>query len=168
MQHDVIDAVRWAVAEGFADESRIGIYGASYGGYTTMKQLVLYPEVYRWGINYVGVVDLRELIQHQRQNREIHAFYSRTIGDPDKERDLLAEYSPITHIERLRAPVFIVHGRNDPRVPMRQAETLRRAMRSKNLPFEWMVKNNEGHGFRHEENRIELYTAMERFMERHF
>ncbi len=168
MQTDLKDGVKWAIAEGYADPDRIGIFGASYGGYATMMQLVLYPETYRWGINYVGPVDLRELILHRRRHEEVFAHYSRTIGDPDEDRELLAEHAPITHIERLQAPVFVVHGRNDARVPMNQATMLRQALERHDKEYEWLVKPDEGHGFRNEENVIELYTRIDAFIEKHF
>lgn len=164
MQHDVIDAVRWAIEEGIADRDRIGIYGASYGGYTVMAQMTQYPEYYQWGINNVGPVELRALIRHRRQLTELLDFYSRTIGHPDDERDLLAAHSPINFIDRLQAPVFIIHGSLDPRVPVAQANMLRREMRRHNKEYKWLVKTDEGHGFRKEENRIEQYQQIEAFL----
>ncbi len=168
MQNDVVDGVRWAIAEGYADESRIGIHGASYGGYTVMMQLVQHPDMYRWGINFVGPVDLPSLIRHRRNHENVYGLYSRTIGDPEADMDLLSDFSPVNHVDKLQAPVFIVHGSNDLLVPIDQATTLRSAMRRAGKEFEWLVKSDEGHGFQRQENIFELYHAIESFVEEHF
>jgi dipeptidyl aminopeptidase/acylaminoacyl peptidase len=161
---DIYDAVQWAINEGIADPNRIGLYGASFGGYATMMQLVLYPELYQFGINNVGPVELRDLIRHRRQLTELLDFYSRTIGHPEEDRELLAKHSPINFIDRLQAPVFIIHGSLDPRVPVAQADMLRREMRRHNKTYEWLVKTDEGHGFSKENNRIEQYQRIEQFL----
>ena len=104
MQDDLVDAVMWAVDEGITERGRIGIYGTSYGGYATMAQLVLHPELYQFGITGVGPVDLIGLINWRRkwkQERAYH-FYTRTIGDPETEGALLRRHSPINFIERCR------------------------------------------------------------------
>lgn len=166
MQYDIIDAVRWAIAEGYADKDRIAIYGASYGGYATMMQLVQYPEYYQRGINYVGPVHLPDLINHRRSvnQNEVYQYYQRTIGDPETEMELLLQHSPITHLDKLTVPVFIIHGTLDPRVPVEQAVMLRRQLERMGKPYEWLVKTNEGHGFSKEENNFEKYAAIEEFL----
>lgn len=169
MQDDLIDSVRWAIAQGYADPDRIASYGASYGGYATMMQMVLYPEVYKRGINYVGVVDLVDQVYHFRnreRSEEAFAYWQRRVGDPEdpEGRAMLVEHSPITHLEKLAGPVFIVHGNNDPRVNLEQAQKLRREMNRLKKPFEWLAKANEGHGFSKEENIIELYTRIDAFL----
>ncbi len=167
MQDDLIDAVRWAIDEGYVDPDRIGVMGASYGGYATMMQMVLYPEVYKRGVNIVGVVDLVDQVNHwwnRLRRKEATEFWKRRVGDPDSERELLVEHSPLTHVDKLEGPVFIVHGTLDPRVSIEHATRLRSAMRRLNKPFEWMVKRDEGHGFIKEENRIDLYQKVDAFL----
>ena len=166
MQNDIVDGVQWAIDEGIADPDRIGIYGASYGGYTTLAQLVLYPELYKFGICSVGPGNLIDLINWRKKLGHDRAYlsYTRTIGDPDTEKDLLATHSPINYMDRLQAPLMIVHGTKDYRVPIRQAIELRKKLDRLGKEYEWVVKKDEGHGFRKPKNKIELYTKMDEFL----
>ena len=88
------------------------------------------------------------------------------IGDP-KDEELMHSISPLEHVDKIDDPILIVHGRRDPRVVIDHAEKLRRQMKRLEREFEWLVKNNEGHGFRKEENRLELYKTMEDFLAQH-
>ena len=167
MQHDVSDAVKHMIDEGIADPDRVCIYGASYGGYATMAGLTFTPELYKCGINYVGVVDVALLFdsmpKHWEPQKEV---MKKQIGDP-KDKKFMDSISPIAHIENIDDPLFIVHGRRDPRVVMEHADDLRKRMKRLEKPFEWMVKANEGHGFAKEENRLELYQRMDEFLATH-
>ena len=168
MQNDITDGVKWAIEQGIADPDRICIYGGSYGGYATMAGMVFTPELYKCGVNYVGVTDVALLFKTMPDRWNLGAEQMKDrVGDPETEEEFLAEISPVNHVENIRAPIFIVHGRKDPRVSIKHADALRDEMEEHNKPYEWMVKNNEGHGFRKEENRIELYTAMAEFFEKH-
>ncbi len=168
MQNDITDAVSWAIEQGYADEDRICIYGASYGGYATMAGVTTTPDLYKCGVNYVGVVDIGLLFETMPKAWNLGSEQMKQqIGDPETDAELLAEASPINHVDKITAPLFIVHGRRDPRVKYEHATRLRKEMEQHNKPYEWMVKDNEGHGFRKEENRIELYTAMEKFFDKH-
>ena len=168
MQTDLVDGVKWATERGIADPNSIGIYGSSYGGYAALAQLTKFPEIYKFGISAFGPVDLIELINWRRKWKQemVYGFYCRTIGHPENDRDLLARFSPINYIERIQAPIFIVHGSQDPRVPIDHAKVLRRELRKKGKDFVWLVKKDEGHGFRKVENQIELYTMMDAFLKR--
>lgn len=178
MQDDLTDAVRWAIDEGFADPERVGIYGASYGGYATMMGLVKTPELYRVGISYVGVVDL--LADYKVSTRKTYkirvaghfdiydAYWRMLIGDPATEAGRLRDASPIHFVDRIRAPVFVVHGQDDPRVDIdSQFWPLVRELKKHGKTFESMVKRHEGHGFFKEANQVELYTAIEAFLDRY-
>ena len=168
MQDDISDAVKWAVAEGIADEDRVCIYGGSYGGYATMAGMTSTPELYKCGINYVGVTDIALLFETMPKRWNLGAEQMKQqVGDPKTESEMLAQASPLNHVENIKAPIFIVHGRKDPRVNIKHATLLRKEMDKHNKAYEWMVKNNEGHGFRKEENRIELYTAMGEFFDKY-
>ncbi|EDY81263.1 X-Pro dipeptidyl-peptidase (S15 family) [Verrucomicrobiia bacterium DG1235] len=165
MQYDVRDAVQWAIDQGYADEKKIGIYGGSYGGYAVMAQLTKYPELYNFGINVVGVVDTEEMLKYEKATSDsAFAFWQSRIGKLDDDIDMIRESSPINHLERLDDPVFIIHGVRDPRVPIKQAEMLRSAMKKKKKKFEWLVKRDEGHGFRKEENQFIQFNRMEDFI----
>jgi len=166
MQFDLIDGIEWLNAQGIIDRSKIGIYGSSYGGYAVMAQLAWYPEYYRFGINFVGPSELVSLINWRKKwgQDAVYGIYTQTIGDPRTQRDLLDRFSPIHFVDQIRAPVFIVHGTRDPRVPVDQAIALRKALRKHGKRFEWMVKKDEGHGFRKTANTIELFTRIDSFI----
>jgi dipeptidyl aminopeptidase/acylaminoacyl peptidase len=170
MQDDLTDAVRWAIDEGIADPMRVCIYGASYGGFATMAGITTTPELYRCAANYVGVVDLPELYAYWSASpiaSGLEAWFRRAIGDPRADRDRLEASSPINNLDGLAVPLFIIHGRRDPRVPIAQAEMLTRALRRREIPFELLIKNDEGHGFVKEENNFELYRRLEAFFAEH-
>lgn len=166
MQNDITDGVKWAIEQGIADEDRVCIYGASYGGYATMAGMTFTPELYKCGVNYVGVTDVALLFETMPKRWSLGAETMKAqVGDPDTEEEFLAEISPVNHVDKIQAPIFIVHGRKDPRVSIEHADILRDKMDEYNKEYQWLVKNDEGHGFSKEENVIELYTAMEKFFE---
>jgi dipeptidyl aminopeptidase/acylaminoacyl peptidase len=167
MQHDLSDAVHYLVEEGIADPDRVCIYGGSYGGYATMAGMTFTPELYRCGINYVGVTDVPLLFSSMPRHWEpLKELMKVQIGDP-KDAEFMDSISPLAHVDKIDDPILIVHGRRDPRVVIDHAEKLRRQMKRLEREFEWLVKNNEGHGFRKEENRLELYKTMEDFLAQH-
>lgn len=164
MQNDLSDAVAYLVDEGIVDPERVCIYGGSYGGYATMAGLAFTPELYRCGINYVGVTDVALLFDSMPKHWEpLKDLMKVQIGDPDDDA-LMDSISPIAHVDNIDDPILIVHGRRDPRVVIEHAEKLRREMKRSEKEFEWLVKSNEGHGFQKEENRLELYSQMEKFL----
>jgi dipeptidyl aminopeptidase/acylaminoacyl peptidase len=165
MQDDVIDGVRWAIEQGYADPDRIGIFGASYGGYTTMMQLIQHPEVYKFGINYGGMVDLRNIVRGMRGHRASETYLSRTVGDLSSDSDFLKAFSPLHRVDEIDAAVMVIHGTLDARVPVDHARRLNRALRKAGIQFEYIVKRDEGHEFRRSENVMELYSAIESFIE---
>ena len=172
MQDDLNDALRWAVDQGIADPKRVCIYGASYGGYATMAGLTRDPDLYRCGIDYVGVVDLFMLEKWDRRwdkTGALTAWFHHAVGDPDDpdDRARMAATSPIRHLDRLDDPLFVIHGRRDPRVEIKQAERLIDRLDALGKPYVKLIKKKEGHGFRREENRLELYRMMDAFLKKH-
>lgn len=167
MQDDVTDGLRWAVREGIADPERICIYGASYGGYATMAGVTMTPDLYQCAVNYVGVVDLAMLHKWDSQVAALQAWFERAIGHPKKDKERFAATSPINLVERIKAPLFVVHGERDPRVEIKQARVLIRELRKHKKDHEVLIKEREGHGFRKEENRLELYAMMDQFFKKH-
>lgn len=164
MQNDVSDAVTYLVEEGIADPERVCIYGASYGGYATMAGLVFTPELYRCGINYVGVTDVALLFDSMPKSWEpLKEFMKVQIGDPEDEA-FMDSISPISHVENIDDPLLIVHGEKDPRVVIEHATKLRRELKRHEKSYEWLVKGNEGHGFSKEKNRLELYKTVDAFL----
>jgi dipeptidyl aminopeptidase/acylaminoacyl peptidase len=165
MQDDVTDAVRWAIDRGIADPRRVAIYGGSYGGYAALAGVTKTPELYACGISYVGVSNLFTWLEsippYWKPYREmLHEM----VGHPERDEERLRRCSPFFNVERIRAPLLVAQGANDPRVPQRESDQIVDALRERGVEVEYLVKNDEGHGFRNEENRFEFYRALERFL----
>lgn len=168
MQDDVTDGVRWLIDRGIADPDRVAIYGASYGGYATLAGLAFTPDLYAAGVDYVGVSNIFTLLETlppywENGRKMMYAM----IGDPEKDAELLRAVSPVFHADRIKAPLLVAQGANDPRVKKAESDQIVNAMRERGVDVEYIVKDNEGHGFSNEENRFEFYEAMERFFARH-
>jgi dipeptidyl aminopeptidase/acylaminoacyl peptidase len=165
MQDDVADGVAWLVAEGIADPKRVCIYGGSYGGYATLMGLVRHPDLYACGIDYVGVSNLSTFLRSipPYWKPMLEMFYA-MVGNPEKDAERLKATSPALNAERIRAPLLIAQGARDPRVNKNESDQMVEAMRKRGIEVEYLVKDNEGHGFANEENRFEFYGAMERFL----
>ena len=129
------------------------------------------PELYQCGVNYVGVVDLIALLDlhHRYRNANfLQAWGKRAIGDRKLDRERLLATSPINHVDKIRVPLYVVHGKRDPRVRHdTQFMPLIRKLKGTEIDYDFMVKNKEGHGFRKQKNRIELYTVLEKFFAEH-
>lgn len=169
MQDDVTDAVRWAVEEGIADPQRICIFGGSYGGYAAMAGLAFTPELYRCGVNYVGVTSLPHLFRFRPTNWEyfFDADQRLEIGDPDAEAERLEALSPVNHAEKIRVPVLMAYGRQDPRVALRHALDMERELKRHDVPYRLIIKPREGHGFAKFENQVEFYSEVVAFFDEH-
>ena len=171
MQDDITDGVLWAIEQGIADPDRICIYGASYGGYATMAGITKTPELYRCAVNYVGVVDILALLDYHHKFREgdyLQAWGKRAIGDRRADRERLLATSPINHLDKVKVPLYVIHGKRDPRVPHdTQYIPLIRKLRGTEIEYKTMVKNREGHGFQKEGNRVGLYSELEQFFAEH-
>ena len=168
MLDDVTDGVRWLIAEGVVDPERVGIYGGSFGGYTTLAAITLTPELYVCGVDYVGISNIFTWLDsfppYWESWREM-AY--EMVGHPERDEELLRAASPVFHVERIRAPLLIAQGSNDPRVKKAESDQMVEALQSRGIDVPYMVKENEGHGFRLEENRLEFYRAMEQFLAKH-
>lgn len=168
MQDDISDGVKWLIDQGIADPGRIGIYGGSYGGYAVLAGLAFTPELYACGVDYVGVSNIFTLLETIPPYWELgRQMLYEQIGHPEKDRELLKSVSPVFHADNIRAPLFVAQGANDPRVKKAESDQIVEALRRRGVDVEYMVKDNEGHGFLNEENRFEFYRAMERFLARH-
>ncbi|OLS99914.1 peptidase [Pseudonocardia sp. CNS-004] len=171
MQDDLVDAVEWAVAQGYADPARVGIFGVSYGGYAALVGITGTPDLFAAAVDYVGVSDLvtavRALPPFTRRYNA-NSWY-RYVGDPDvpeQEADMRAR-SPITLVDRIRTPLLVAQGANDVRVPQEQSDRIVASLRERGVPVEYLLAEDEGHGFENEENRLRLYRAVERHLARH-
>ena len=168
MQDDITDGVNWLIEQGIADPERIGIYGGSYGGYAVLAGLAFTPDLYACGVDYVGVSNIFTLLETIPPYWELgRKMLYEQIGDPVKEEELLRAASPVFHADRIKAPLFVAQGANDPRVKKAESDQIVEALRKRGVDVEYMVKDDEGHGFHNEENRFEFYRAMERFLAKH-
>jgi dipeptidyl aminopeptidase/acylaminoacyl peptidase len=168
MEEDIEDGVHWAVAQGIADPKRVAIYGASYGGYATMMGLAKTPDLYRCGINYVGVTDLPLLMTatwSDTSRGEYQEYLAPLeIGDLDKDAKRLHDTSPVNLASRIKVPVLMAYGAADVRVVLDHGTRMKSALDSAGVKNEWMVVEGEGHGFRDLENQKAFYGAVEKFL----
>ena len=165
MQDDITDGVNWLIAQGIADAKRIAIYGGSYGGYATLAGLCFTPDLYACGIDYVGVSNLLTFMQTIPPYwRPLLEMMYEQVGDPEKDLEMLRAYSPALQAHLIKAPLFIAQGANDPRVNKAESDQMVAALRERGVEVEYMVKDDEGHGFHNQENRFDFYRAMERFL----
>jgi dipeptidyl aminopeptidase/acylaminoacyl peptidase len=170
MQDDITDGVHWLLAQGIADRDRICIYGASYGGYAALWGVIKTPELYRCGASMAGVSDLADFAGHSwldDSNARSREFHRMVIGDPDKDRALLDEVSPLRHVDRVRVPLFIAHGEQDKRVLFSQSKRMVDALKERSKPVEWLPLENEGHAIERMANRMRYYRALLAFLQKH-
>lgn len=168
MQNDITDGVEWLINKGIADPKRIAIYGGSYGGYATLAGLTFTPDLYAAGVDYVGVSNLFTFLKSipPYWKPYLEMLYE-MVGDPEKHKELLREASPVFHVDKITAPLFIAQGRQDPRVNVNESDQMVEALKKRGIDVPYMVKDNEGHGFHNEENRFDFYEAMEKFLAKH-
>jgi dipeptidyl aminopeptidase/acylaminoacyl peptidase len=169
MQDDITDGVQWAVAEGIADPKRVCIYGGSYGGYATMMGLAKTPELYKCGINYVGVTDLPLMLTATWSDFAYSDYIKyaakRLMGDPDTDAAQLKATSPDMLADRIKAPVLMAYGGADVRVPIEHGTRMKAALERAGQKPIWIVADGEGHGFRDMKNQVMFYGAMEKFLD---
>ncbi len=165
MQDDVSDGVEWLVKRGVADPKRVCIYGGSYGGYATLAGLVKTPDLYACGVDYVGVANMFTFMKTIPPYwRPQIVMFQAMVGDPVADKAQLERTSPALNAERIKAPLLIAQGARDPRVNKDESDQMVKALRARGIDVPYIVKENEGHGFRNEENQFEFYEAMERFL----
>ncbi len=167
MHDDLIDAVEWAIAEGIADPKRIAIGGASYGGYAALVGMTFTPETFACGVDIVGISNLvswANTIPAYWQP-QIEVLTSR-MGDHRTEegRAFLSQRSPLTHVDRIKRPLLIAQGANDPRVNQAESDQIVQAMEEKNIPVTYVLYSDEGHGFARPENNLSFAAVMEAFL----
>lgn len=170
MHDDLLDAVNWAVSEKIADAGKVAIYGGSYGGYATLVGLTFTPDVFCCGVDVVGPSNLITLLESipPYWKPMLDMFTSR-VGDPrtPEGRKLLTERSPLTHVDKIRKPLLIAQGANDPRVKQAESDQIVSAMKAKGIPVTYVLYPDEGHGFARPANRIAFYAVAEEFFAKH-
>ena len=168
MQDDISDGVQWLIREGIADPKRVAIYGGSYGGYATLAGVTFTPDLYCCAIDYVGVSNLFTFMNTipPYWKPYLDMMYA-MVGDPEKDKEQMHAASPVFHVDKIKAPLFVIQGANDPRVNIDESDQIVRSLRARDIDVPYMVKYNEGHGFHNEENRFEVYKAALGFLARH-
>ena len=167
MHEDLLDALSWAIKEGIADQSKVAIYGGSYGGYAALWGAANFSDVFKCAVDIVGPSNLQTLLANFPADwaSSMEQWYRR-VGDPRAEEGniLLKERSPLTHVDKIQIPVLIAQGEKDPRVTQNESEQIVAVMKEKNLPFIYMLFMDEGHGFTRPENKFAFYGVTERFL----
>ncbi len=146
------------------DQRRAALWGGSYGGYMVLCGLTFQPELWAAGVDIVGMSSLVTFLENTSVWRR--AIREREYGRLDTDRDFLVEASPLTHIDRMRAPLFIIHGANDPRVPLSEAEQIHAVLTGKGVATELLVYPDEGHGLARLANRLDAYPRVFDFLDR--
>jgi dipeptidyl aminopeptidase/acylaminoacyl peptidase len=172
MQDDIADGTRWAIAQGIADPKRICIAGASYGGYATLMGLIRDPDLYKCGVEWVGVTDIKLMYDGQWNFRSsLPAEWKQygmpeLVGDPVKDAAQLAATSPLQQVARIHQPLLMAYGGVDRQVPIYHGQKLYEALGKTNRNVEWIEYNEEGHGWSLPKNRFDFYGKMAAFLDK--
>jgi dipeptidyl aminopeptidase/acylaminoacyl peptidase len=161
---DLYEAAKWLVDEGYARTGKIGIKGGSYGGYATLAALVDYPDMFGAGIDNIGIANFVTFLQNTAEyRRAIREAEYGPLSDPE----FLTSISPLTHADRIKAPLLVVHGENDPRVPVGEARQIAEAVQANGGIAELLIFPDEGHGTAKLSNRLTYYRRMVEFLDEH-
>lgn len=168
MHTDLLDALDHLTKAGIVDPDRVGIMGGSYGGYAALVGATFTPDVFRCAVDLCGPSNLRTLLASIPPYwAPMKALFTTKVGDDETEPELLDERSPLNRVSDIRIPVLVAQGANDPRVKQAEAEQVVQALKDKNLPHEYLLFPDEGHGLARPENRMTYVTAVERFLAQH-
>lgn len=162
---DLAACVPYLASTGYVDPRRIAVMGGSYGGFMVLAALTHYPDLWAAGVDIVGIANLETFLENTGSYRR--KLRESEYGSLSEDREFFREISPIWHVEKIRAPLFVAHGANDPRVPVSEAEQIVSALESRGRPVEYLRFNDEGHGIVKLPNRLRLYPAIADFLDRH-
>ncbi len=160
---DLAAVNRWLRARPDVHPDRIAVLGGSYGGYMVLAALTLDPDLWAAGCDIVGIANFRTFLERTASYRR--ALREAEYGSLARDGELLDRISPIHHVDRIRAPLFVIHGANDPRVPVSEAEQIVEALRARRQRVEYIRFENEGHGIFRRENRVRAYGELVRFFD---
>ena len=168
MQDDISDGVQWLIEQGIADPKRVAIYGGSYGGYATLAGVTFTPDLYAAAVDYVGVSNLFTFLNTIPPYWKPYLdMFHEMVGDPQKDKELLTATSPALNAQKIKTPLLVAQGAQDPRVNKAESDQIVNGLKKRGIDVEYMVKENEGHGFHNEENKFDFYEAMEKFLDKH-
>lgn len=162
---DLAHGAYWLREQPEVDPARIAVYGGSYGGFMVLAALTAYPDLWAAGVDIVGISNFVTFLENTGADRRSarEAEYGRLARD----RELLTRISPIHQVDKIRAPLMVIHGANDPRVPLGEAEQIVNALRARNVPVEFLVYPDEGHGLVKLANKLDAYPKVADFLDRH-
>jgi dipeptidyl aminopeptidase/acylaminoacyl peptidase len=164
MHQDILDAVEYAVAQGWADPDRVGVYGASYGGYEALISAAFSSDVFKCAVDAFGPSSLLTFIESiPPQWSTERASLIKSIGDPEKDAEFMKSRSPLYYAADMKIPLLIAQGDNDPRVPQQESDQMVQALKEAGIPVDYMLFENTGHGFNSDADRLKFYSEMERF-----
>ncbi len=167
---DVEDGIAYVIKQGWVDKDKVAIYGGSHGGYAVLRGMTKTPDLYACGVDYVGVSNLHTFMEtippYWEKYKELlyKIWYNPNIPE---EKAIMDEISPALHVDKIKKPLFVVQGANDPRVNIDEADQIVESLRKRGVDVPYMVKYDEGHGFGKEENRLDFYKAMMGFFAEH-
>ncbi|MGH8216148.1 MAG: prolyl oligopeptidase family serine peptidase [Rhodanobacteraceae bacterium] len=166
IQQDLIDGVKWAISQHYADSGRICVYGGSFGGYSAMMSVIRAPHLFKCAIGYAGIYDLKMMYEKGdiRSSKTGRSYLNTVIGTSDVDLDA---NSPDKLADKIDVPVFLAHGKEDKRAPFAQAEAMRDALDAAHKTYEWMAVPKEGHGFYTQADRAAFLTRMQAFLEKY-
>jgi dipeptidyl aminopeptidase/acylaminoacyl peptidase len=170
IMEDQVDAVQWAIDTGIAQENKVAIMGGSFGGYSTLAGLTFYPDLFACGVDIVGPSNLITLLESIPPYwQPMVELFTTRVGDfrTDEGRELLRQHSPLTYAERIKKPLLIAQGANDPRVKQAESDQIVHAMQEKGIPVTYVLYPDEGHGFARPENSISFTAVAEAFLAEH-
>ncbi|HKS27568.1 MAG TPA: S9 family peptidase [Pyrinomonadaceae bacterium] len=162
---DLAAAAEWLKTQGGADPRRIAVMGGSYGGYMTLAAITLYPDLWAAAVDTVGIANFESFLKntsgYRRKLREVE------YGSLERDLDFLRSISPLYRVDKIRTPLFVIHGKNDPRVPYTEAEQMVEALRRRNAPVEYKLFDDEGHGVAKLSNRLIVYPLVANFLDKY-
>ena len=162
---DLACAARWLRAQPQIDGRRLVAFGGSYGGFMVLAALTHHPDLWAAGVDIVGISDFVTFLENTSDYRRAHR--EAEYGSLERDRDFLQRISPIQHVDRIQAPLMVIHGANDPRVPVGEARQIARALQSRGVPVELLIFEDEGHGLVKLQNKRRAYPAIVRFLDQH-
>ncbi len=166
IQDDIILAANYGVQQGISDKNRLCLMGTSFGGYSAIQSAIRQPELFQCAIGIAGIYDLPMLYDEGDIKALMwgDAFLDKVLGT---DVAIQKSQSPVHNVDKLKAAIFIIHGEDDERAPIEHAEALKASLEKINYPFEWLVKDKEGHGFYNEDNILESNQKILSFLDKH-
>jgi dipeptidyl aminopeptidase/acylaminoacyl peptidase len=162
---DIEAAARYLGSLDWVDPGRLGVFGGSFGGFATLSAVTRLPDYWRAAVDIVGPSNLitftKTVPEHWKR------FMERWVGDPEKDRDMLVERSPITYVDQVRAALLVIQGAHDPRVVKAESDQMVEHLKAKGIPVEYIIYEDEGHGFTKRKNELSAWKATVDFLERH-